>query len=314
MTTLHQRSVSHAQRTNDALGVLFDRLGSLEQPNGWLLRAYRNALRALDGNLDDLSAVMDTLAGLRDAMVRDAEALFDDALMLGYDQARDDLALYGYDEPPRRSILAPLAAVGLAAFLATLDRQLAVVKAVIAGGVGNPATILGDSSHVGLLAPGPLLIEARRWVATTTENTWEKTITQGLSPRGDVADVAMVSQYKRQAVAAIDNRTTECCLRVHGKTAGLDKDFPLSGKPWDAAQRYGFTARKPPWHWHCRTALALVRVQDEEDALTRLMRAAAQTEEEARARTGQREVIWPSNAGSYRPSERGHISDILNDF
>lgn len=313
MTTLHERSVNHADRTNAALGMLFDRLGSLDHPNGWLLRAYRNALRALDGNLDNLAQVTDVLAGLRETMESEGEGLFDDALALGYDQANDDLALYGHDNVVRRSAMASLAAVGLAAFLATIDKQITAIRVVVAGGISSPAEILGSNSRVGLLSPGPALIEARRWAATTTSNTWAQTITQSLS-KPDQNGIIQTTVYKRQAVAAIDGRTTECCLKVHGKSTGLEEDFPLEGKPWESARLHGFTARKPPFHWHCRSALALVRVQDTNDALTRLMQAAAKVEEDARARTGRREEIWPSNAGSYRPSERENIRQAARDI
>lgn len=58
--------------------------------------------------------------------------------------------------------------------------------------------------------------------------------------------------YRRQAIAAIDKRTTQCCLKVHGQIVDIDKPFQLSGTP-----RYGSELMWPPFHWRCRTSIVL---------------------------------------------------------
>jgi hypothetical protein len=50
--------------------------------------------------------------------------------------------------------------------------------------------------------------------------------------------------YLKQAVAAIDQKTTDCCLRVHAQAQPLDKDFHLTGEP-----RYADYLPYPGFHW-----------------------------------------------------------------
>lgn len=100
----------------------------------------------------------------------------------------------------------------------------------------------------------------------------------------------------RQAVAAIDERTTDCCLRVHGQIVGMDQPFRLTGSP-----RFADYVMAPPFHWHCRTAETLYIPEFEEIGVkTGDMRSAARGEIEARRKTGKRQEIHPSHATSKR--------------
>jgi hypothetical protein len=54
--------------------------------------------------------------------------------------------------------------------------------------------------------------------------------------------------FQKQAVAALDARTTDCCRRVNGQIQPLDEPFVLTGTP-----RYTDRAMHPPFHWGCRT-------------------------------------------------------------
>lgn len=102
-------------------------------------------------------------------------------------------------------------------------------------------------------------------------------------------------RYWKQAIAAIDERTTDCCLQVHGQIQPLDKPFELSGTP-----RFGDKVMNPPFHWYCRTATALYRPEMEQTGLTTTdMVSAAKAELAARLKGG-RVVIHPSNAVSRR--------------
>ena len=84
--------------------------------------------------------------------------------------------------------------------------------------------------------------------------------------------------FKRQAIAAIDERTTDTCLRVHGQVVGMTDPFKLTGTP-----RYADEVPAPPFHDYCRTAVVLVRNEDVNDRTTNLMRDAARAEINARA-------------------------------
>jgi len=105
-----------------------------------------------------------------------------------------------------------------------------------------------------------------------------------------------VPGLRRQAIAAIDERTTDCCLRVHGQIVGVREPFRLHGTP-----RFADEMMDPPFHWHCRTVVTLYHPSMEEVGVsTREMREAARAELEARQRTGRREVIHPAHATSRR--------------
>lgn len=102
--------------------------------------------------------------------------------------------------------------------------------------------------------------------------------------------------WDRQAIAAIDERTTDCCLNVNGQVVGLDEAFRLTGTP-----RYADRMMRPPFHWRCRTSVSLYhRAMETEGITTQDMRVAARDERTARQRTGRREEIHPAHATSRR--------------
>lgn len=103
-------------------------------------------------------------------------------------------------------------------------------------------------------------------------------------------------QWNKQAIAAIDENTTDCCLRVHGQIQPLGQTFSLTGTP-----RYADRMQHPPFHGHCRTVEALyLEVFETVGVPTGAMRDAARAELEARASTGRRVEIHPANATSRR--------------
>ena len=106
------------------------------------------------------------------------------------------------------------------------------------------------------------------------------------------------SRLQKQATAAIDERTTDCCLRVHGQIRPMGKPFKLTGTP-----RFRDEIDRPPFHWYCRTASALYLPVFEKVGLsTSLMRRAAIIELEAREQDPKRVEIHPAHATSSRTS------------
>lgn len=102
--------------------------------------------------------------------------------------------------------------------------------------------------------------------------------------------------FKKQAIAAIDDRTTECCLRVHGQIQEMKAPFILTGRP-----RFADRLQGPPFHWRCRTATTLyTETMEMVGVPTAAMLTAARAELAARARTGTKVRIWPSHATSGR--------------
>lgn len=54
----------------------------------------------------------------------------------------------------------------------------------------------------------------------------------------------------KMAMAVIDRRTTNCCLRVHGQIQPNNKPFILTGYP-----SFDSKMMQPPFHWNCRTSV-----------------------------------------------------------
>lgn len=102
-------------------------------------------------------------------------------------------------------------------------------------------------------------------------------------------------EWGKQAVAAVDERTTDCCLRAHGQIKPLDEDFVLVGTP-----RFADTVDWTPFHWNCRSSVTLYIPEMEAVGVPTVeMRAAALAELDAR-RDGSREEIHPAHATSRR--------------
>lgn len=103
-------------------------------------------------------------------------------------------------------------------------------------------------------------------------------------------------RWQKQAIAGIDERTTDCCLRVHGQTVDMDKPFHLTGTP-----RFRDDIQNPPFHWFCRTGMGLyIPAMEGVGVTTQEMRDAARAERVARETTGTRLEIHPANAISRR--------------
>jgi hypothetical protein len=98
----------------------------------------------------------------------------------------------------------------------------------------------------------------------------------------DLAGERRGRRYQKQAIAAIDGRTTDCCLRVHGQIQVLDRPFVLTGTP-----RYADRIQNPPFHHRCRTAVALYLPEMEAIGTpTEQMRAQARAQMKQRGAKG----------------------------
>ena len=100
----------------------------------------------------------------------------------------------------------------------------------------------------------------------------------------------------KQAIAAIDERTTECCLLVHGQIQPITRPYQLDGQP-----RFADQLMLPPFHWRCRTSSAPYLPSFEEGAAisTQDMRDASKAELKAREDESRQE-IHPAHAMSRR--------------
>jgi len=83
-----------------------------------------------------------------------------------------------------------------------------------------------------------------------------------------------IPEVKKQAIAVVQSRTTDCCLRVHGQIVDVDEPFTLTGTP-----RFADRMQHPSFHWNCRTAVGMYHPSFESGGLTTAnMRSSAQAE------------------------------------
>ncbi len=282
----HSRAVRAALGVDGELKRLFAQLGSAEHPNGRVLRAYRVARRALraSGGLQ-AGAVAETLGELRAAMRQvTGETL---AAAAGAKSARAQLEAYGV--PVRPTYYATSAAQ--TAWLATVESQAAAVQAAVATGA-EAELVVGDDTQPGMLNPSGPTRDGAKWAAVAAQGAWWAWIEA--SEAGRPGGRRSQDELLKQAVAAIDERTTECCLMAHGQVQGLEEDFELRGRP-----RYADRLQWVPFHWYCRSSVALVRRADAEDSLTQELLEAAVRELRAREAAGRVE-IHPSHGRSGR--------------
>jgi hypothetical protein len=268
----HRRTVDLALRAGNDLKALFDKMGHADAPRGRLLRAYRNARRAMSGRMANPSAVDESLQELRRSAMSGMAELFNQAQLLGMTQAERQLAVYDtLPVAPSPTLIQQVQAAG-DAWLATLDAQLAKARSLALTG-SDEALVLGDDDRAGVLTPGPVLTEGARWMGELALGSFTLIVNESAKASG--------AEFWKQAIAALDKRTTDCCLRVSGQAVPLDSQFKLTGEP-----RYADEVSDPPFHFWCRTAEALVLASDVDDALSREMRTSAR--EMLKSRDGQR--------------------------
>ena len=279
----HEASVRQALRTAVELRRLFDRMGNTEHPRGRILSAYRQARQAM-ATAASLGEVQRVLQDLRIAIDAAARASLAEATAIGVAQAASEVAAYGLPVAP--TTYAPT--VEITAWLDTYSAQALQVTAIYLT-TGDMTRIIGDGSRVGALSPAPVTRSGASWIVAALTAAWTTSVGTSLDRAGAKLD------FVRQAVAAIDERTTDCCLRVHGQTAEVTGDFRLTGTP-----RYADRMRNPPFHEFCRTATCLVRRDEAGDNLTQRMTDAARAELGARQPDDNRRVIHPAHATSRR--------------
>ncbi|MFZ6029961.1 MAG: hypothetical protein ACOYYS_19785 [Chloroflexota bacterium] len=294
----HERAVKLAEKAGDRLGRLFGRLGTTEHPRGRITAAYRVARRVLatlkrtpqTGRLMVIDGAFSSLQGAVEAAARESLLAARD---LGIEHAASTLAVYGIGLPdlpqyPAAERLgiehATNASVNV---LANVERQRRAAMTIVQSG-GDLSLLLGDDGRAGMVTPGPVLRDAANWLA------WSMAVALSISVEAGIANSGARLDFRQQAIAAIDQKTTNCCLKVHGQVAKLNEDFTLTGTP-----RFADKLPGPPFHWWCRTATALVLAEDANDALTRQMREAALEELQAQEISGKK-TIWPSHARSGR--------------
>jgi hypothetical protein len=258
-----KRAIQSATAANEVIGQSFGRIGTAEHPRGFVLSAYRNSLRAMHSALREtnpVDAAMDVISQLRISLRGNLRAEFTDMVGFGFEEAARQLSYYESKTiEPNPALLGQAIDAAVVAALACVDQQEAAVRALLIT-ESDPALILGDDGRQGVVKAGPVLAAATYWTAALVWSGFEWLVTR--QPEG--------RPWKKQAIAALDSRTTDCCLRVHGQIRPLAGKFSLIGTP-----RYADQMDWSPFHAYCRTSAALY-LDEFDDGLTKAMQDGAQ--------------------------------------
>lgn len=302
----HETAVKQALRAGDDIDRLIARLGTAQHPRGAVLTAYRNAERGMRDVLGGsgprkAAEAAEVMGGLQRELSTTAADVLNEAVRVGQRNAAAQAQAQGLGGGLLGSLGAAFdIAAMIAAWMAVVDQQRAAVTALVATGADEDE-ILGDGQRAGVLRPGPVVAEGSRWVASAVTGAMIAAFLEiirrsgGGGAAGPGRPGAGQTEWYHQAVAAIDERTTDCCLQVHGQVQPLDKPFQLTGTP-----RYADELDHPPFHWYCRSAEAMLHRSQVGDDLTREMEEAARAERVARDWTGTREEIHPAHSRSRR--------------
>jgi hypothetical protein len=253
-----------ALRMNDDIGALFAQAGTSDHPRGFVLTAYRNARRALKAALKEenrIIAAHDVFQGLRDTIKAGSQSLFLDAQLLGADEAARQLRFYGIESKPSTSTLLNERVTSVAmldAVLARVDAQDMTVRAMLYADMED-VQIVGDDERAGILKPSDVAPMVASLAATLVWNSFNSWV--GHNSNNTV--------FSKQVIAALDKRTTNCCLEAHAQIQPLDKPFKLTGTP-----RFSNFMDWTPFHYYCRSSVALY-LAGFDDGLTEKMRAGA---------------------------------------
>jgi hypothetical protein len=257
------QSIQSAIRMNETLGSLFSEAGSIQEGTGYVVRAYRNANRALPQALQEVSptrAVRDIMHELRVNLGTELRGTFDTSFQTGLEESGRQLRYYGIETDPKRPAINLSEQVNSAvnAVIAQVDAQEQTLNAMLMSNI-DTILITGDEDRQGVLKPAEILTGATYWIAALVWDAfswWSSTHSNG-------------EGFSKQSIAALDGRTTDCCIRVHGQIKPLNGKFHLTGTP-----RFADDLEWAPFHWNCRTSIALYSSQFD-DGLTDRMRAGA---------------------------------------
>lgn len=282
-------TIHAAERTTRGLRVIIGRLGTKEHPRGRILSAYRNAHRALRDvfrRVQGVQAIGETkevLAGLRREVLTAGENALYQAIALGRKQAEIEREVWelgplGMEMPNTRA--------ALDGWIGVVDAQTAYVIAALAT-EADEVFILGDAQRQGRLRYSDVARAGAQWAVWAAMEALQMALEEPKRVSGLIWD--------KQVIAAIDERTTDCCLNAQGQVVPYEADFKLTGTP-----RYADELPWTPFHDYCRTSVVQVLREFAEDDLTQQMRDAARAELDARERTGELVEIHPSHARSGR--------------
>jgi hypothetical protein len=247
-----------AEEASDRLHDLFRSFGNAEERTGVyaIFDTANAALRDLVGDAPRLSQqdwpqARGIFQTVRRAVADLAREGFDEAEQIGNENAAEQVQVYEgrgpdadeTDKDPKRT------AEALAAILLLLRGQQQAAGALF---LANATTdlLLGDASRDGILRAGTLALNLTFWGGLIQQVSFNVAIARRVNELG-------LQPFLKQAVAVLDNRTTQTCRNVDGQKQPVNEPFQLTGTP-----RFADEMMEPPFHWYCRTTVAIVRNED----------------------------------------------------
>lgn len=270
MPNPHLAAIRSGIRYNRSLKRLTNsKIGTKEHPRGVILSAYRRARKALAGNLDNPAVVTSVLELYRAEVLQAMIDATETAIAIGVGHSDSLIAAYSLPEVAAGQAVATDEAI--ASVNALLSGQIQAIRS----GALTEAQILGGKSRIGMFTAGLVQREAANWLGNIAAQQYGGMIGESLIIGG------VANEYVRQVVAAVDERTTPCCLGAHGQTREMDEDYYTPDPP-----AYADYQDRPPFHDYCRTSQVLVLRTTTNDYLTRDMQRAAALETEMREKPG----------------------------
>lgn len=272
---------ARAGRDTDRLGVLFGRLGNLQHPDSGVLVAYRNANRALRDVMQhggSLRAAKEVTRQLKASVKEAVLPVLAVAAKDGAASAKDQIGYYGGRVSDAELDMQDQIDAAFDVMYTSVQKQETALTAFLLGGA-DEGLILGDEGRQGVLRPADVIGAGTFWIAALFWDAFSR-LSERSSGKVD---------FSKQVVAAIDNRTTDCCLRAHGQIVGLKEKFHLTGTP-----RYADYLDWTPFHGWCRSSVVLY-LPGYDDGLTDLMTESAR-QVLAEREAGENKFRWPVDA------------------
>jgi len=257
-----RKAVNRAGDTTDHFASVFADAGIGQPGRGTIGAFYRETraevIQSERTNHYDLRRVNSAGKNLT-KYVRDySRGLLETMFDQGEEEASQQLALYNIKPVPvARSERNQMVSGSLDYLQSIVEAQAARMSTFALQ--GTPVEeIIGDERHVGILRDSDVLSD----LAALLIELFFYGFFGSANQSGDD-----LTQIGKIAVAAIDNRTTQCCLHVHGQIQiPITKPFVTTYPPaWSDRQD------SPPFHYYCRTAIALYLPQFD-DGLSLSMR------------------------------------------
>jgi hypothetical protein len=253
-TEPYLKAIDLAVEANHKQEQMFKELGGKDNPGGSVTSTYRTANLALTTALalDSVDArrqaAGEIVSVLRYSVVNTAGLRFEESFAYGIGEADKQLEAYRLKQPGAttqhmREVEERIIVGALDDIRSRIEQQAQSLNAMMLLGA-EEEQITGGQDRVGILRDSAIIPAMTFYMASLIWTSFELQALRSQS----IAE----RTYQKQAIAVLDRRTTECCLKVHGQIQRFTSDFTTLGSP-----AYADRQDWPPFHPRCRTSIAL---------------------------------------------------------